>query len=46
VHRGVQKIHPIGARASPKPRKPRMRGYGRVNLLSAPVHWPTPRTFH
>jgi hypothetical protein len=38
VHRGVQKIHPFGALASPEPRKRGVRRQRRMNLLSAPVH--------
>lgn len=38
VHRGVQKIHPIGALVWLEPRKRGVCGQRRMNLLSAPVH--------
>jgi hypothetical protein len=38
VHRGVQKIHPCDALASPERRSRGVRRQGRMNLLSAPVH--------
>ena len=38
VHRGVQKIHPFGALASPEQRKRGGRRLGHMNLLSASVH--------
>jgi hypothetical protein len=38
VHRGVQKIHPIGALVWLEPSRCGVRGQPRMNLLSAPVH--------